>query len=489
MEIELKLALDSRHLQRLKRHPILASAKAVSRRLHSVYYDTPDFALMRRGIAYRLRRVGYHWVQTVKAEAEAVGALTSRPEWEVRVAGNTPDFSVLPAEALALFQDLDLNLIAPLFVTEFKRQTWLIEAQGNGMEVALDTGAIYAGEASQPLCELEIELKSGTAAALFDLALALLDAAPLKIEPRSKAARGYVLAGAFQPAPVKAIRPELEPRARAGQAWAAIVHAALTQVGANVPGFLAQPEELEYLHQLRVGLRRLRAAAGLRKSLGWARPHWDEALRDLMHSLNPARDWDVFLAETLPGVLAGFAADPIGEPLLTQIQRAAASARKHAQDAVASPAFTRLILEIGRDLLAPAETESAAKDWAAHVLGERWEDLRKLARKMDKMGPGGRHEMRIAAKRLRYAADAFEALFGKPGRKFIAGLSTLQDDLGLANDVVVAANLLRGLGLKHPPLAFDCGRMAGLLAATAPDHGQAAGQQWQTLVKLPHYWR
>lgn len=489
MEIELKLALDSRHLHRLKRHPLLASVKPVSRLLHSVYYDTPDFALMRRGIAYRLRRVGYHWVQTVKSEAEAVGALTSRPEWEVRVAGNTPDFSVLPAEALALFQDIDLNLIAPLFVTEFKRLTWLIQARGSAMEVALDAGAIYAGEASQPLSELEIELKSGTAAALFDLALDLLGAAPLKVEPRSKAARGYAMAGAYQPAPVKAIRPELDAGMPAGQAWCAIVHAALVQVGANVPGFLSQPDNIEYLHQLRVGLRRLRAAAGLRKSLGWARPEWDVVLRDLMHSLNPARDWDVFLDETLPRVLAGFVDDPIGEALLSQIQRAAARARKTAQDAIASPAFTRLILEIGQGLLASTETEVLARDWSTQVLGERWDDLRKQARKMDKLGPGGRHEMRIAAKRLRYAADAFESLYGKRGRKFIAGLATLQDDLGLANDVVVAANLLRGLGLKQPALAFDCGRMVGLLTLTTQAHGEDAGRQWQTLVKLPHYWR
>lgn len=494
MEIELKLALDSRHLQRLKRHPLLADSRPQARKLHSIYFDTPDFALMRRGVALRLRRVGYHWVQTVKAEAAAVGALTSRPEWEVQVADNTPDFGVLPDEARALFADLDPTLIAPAFITEFKRQAWLVERGGSAMEVALDAGAIRGGApgqplVEQPLCELEIELKSGPAVALFDLALNLLSAAPLRVEPRSKAARGYALAGAFQPAPVKAIRPELADAMPAGQAWAAIVQAALTQASANVPGFLAQPEEIEYLHQMRVGLRRLRAAAGLRKSLGLARPAWDTALRDLMHTLNPARDWDVFIAETLPGLQAAFAADPIDEALLAQVQQAAARARRKALDAVASPVFTRLVLEMGRDLLTLPDTELVAREWAAHVLGGRWEDLRKQARKMDRLGPGGLHEMRIAAKRLRYAADAFEALYGKRVRKFIGHLSALQDDLGLANDVAVSSGLLRGLGLKQPVMAFDCGRLVGLMLAAAQTHGANAGQQWQALVRLPHFWR
>ncbi len=489
MEIELKLALDPRDLPRLKRHPALSGAKPQFRTLHSVYYDTPDFALMGRGIAYRLRRVGYHWVQTVKAESASVGALSSRPEWEVQVADNQPDFSVLPPEALACFDGVDHTLLAPVFITEFKRQTWQIEIGETRAEVAVDVGQILAGECKAGLCEVEIELKSGLPVDLFDLALRLHGDVPLLVEPRSKAARGYALAGAYLPAPVKAIQPPLTPRMPAGEAWRAIVRAALTQATANVPGFLAEPENIEYLHQLRVALRRLRVAASLAKGLGLDRPGWENGLRDVMHKLNPARDWDVFLEGTLPRATEVFENDAIGEPLLHQIQQTAAKARQLAQDAVVAPEFTRLIMEIGRGLLDPVDVDSTAKAWSAHVLEERWKDLHKRGRKITKLGPGGRHEVRIAAKRMRYAAEAFDVLYGKRARKYLVCLAALQDGLGLANDVAMASQLLRGIGGRHPQLAFDCGRIVGMLVVMARNHGDLAGRQWRDLLEAPLFWR
>ncbi len=150
MEIELKLALDPAQVSRVKRHPLLAGVKAERQALHSIYYDTPDFALTRRLIALRLRRVGYHWVQTVKAAAPSVGALSSRPEWEAQVMGNQPDLAVLEKEARALLADIDLSHLAPVFITDVKRTTWQIEAGETTMEIALDQGEIRAGENTHP---------------------------------------------------------------------------------------------------------------------------------------------------------------------------------------------------------------------------------------------------------------------------------------------------------------------------------------------------
>ena len=296
MEIELKLALQPRHATRIRRHPLLNASTPRQHALLSIYFDTPKFDLMRRGIALRVRRVNSQWIQTLKAEAQSVGALTSRPEWEMAVAdGRHPDFSALPQAALDLLAGIKLKRIAAVFTTEFRRTTWQIRDGAAQAEVALDTGKIFAAGLSRDICEVEIELKSGPAEFLFDVATQLLQQVPLHIEPRSKAERGYILSGAFSPSPVKAIRPGIDRDQLAGEAWHSMVQAALVQLSANVPGFLDQAENIEYLHQLRIALRRLRAGAQLAKSLGQEIPAWEQPLRALTHALNPARDWDVFL--------------------------------------------------------------------------------------------------------------------------------------------------------------------------------------------------
>jgi triphosphatase len=489
MEIELKLALDPKHASRLRRHPLLAGSKPQRRKLHSVYLDTPDLQLMGRGVAFRLRRVGYHWVQTVKAEARAVGALSSRPEWEMAVAGNGPDFAVLPADALALLAGIDPRRIVPVFVTEFQRTTWRLQAGDSAAELALDAGNIHAGEAVQAISEVEIELLSGSPSALFDLALGLLEELPLRIEPRSKAERGYQLTGAIVPAPVKAIRPDIRRHQPAGEAWVGVTRAALAQLVANVPGFLEHPEDIEYLHQLRVAMRRLRAAVGLAKGLGAAQPAWSALLGDAMRLLNPARDWDVFLHETLPTVQNLLVDTPLKEDLLERARGMAAEARHAAQRSVTTAVFTRLVLAIGRDLLAPPESDVSAAVWSNQLLDQRWKKLRALSRNLASLGPGGRHQARIAAKKLRYAADALEVLYGKRASVFLDSLAELQARLGEANDAYVAAQLLAELNLRNAGLAYDAGRVTGVMAARVALHGRESDAVWKRMARARPFWR
>lgn len=80
MEIELKLALHPRHTARIRKHSLLSKTTPEKRPLLSIYFDTQKFDLMRRGIALRVRQVDDQWIQTLKAETQPVGALSSRPE-------------------------------------------------------------------------------------------------------------------------------------------------------------------------------------------------------------------------------------------------------------------------------------------------------------------------------------------------------------------------------------------------------------------------
>ncbi len=489
MEIELKLALDARHTARLRRHPLLAGARPRRRMLHSVYHDTPDFALLRRAIALRLRRMGMHWVQTLKAEAPPVGALSRRPEWEIPVAGGAPDLAALPPEALELLQGIDLTRLAPVFVTEFRRTTWALGDE-DGVELALDEGEIRAGGACQPISEIELELRAGSADALFDLSMALLESLPLRLEPRSKAERGYFLCEAAAPAPVNARRPDLRAGHAATEAWAELVRCGLAQAVANVPGFLERGEDIEYLHQLRVALRRLRAAVGLIRALGGATPAWAAALQTSLRDLNPARDWDVFLHETLPEVQAVLADAPLGEALQEGIRRQAADARRAAQAGVASAAFTRLVLEIGRDLTTPRADGPTARAWSRGVLDKRWKRLRALCPDGPAaLTPEARHRLRIAAKKLRYAADALEGLYGKHARPFLKRLADLQESLGRANDARIATHLLEDLRRRNLDLAYDAGRVAGIVTARASQRDADVDAVWRRMLDAPPFWR
>ncbi len=505
MEIELKLALPKHQAARIRRHALLHAIKPNKNTLHSIYFDTPDFELMRRGIALRVRRIGYHWVQTLKAEARAVGAMSSRPEWEMAVAGGaSPDFAVLPQAALELLHGIDRARIAPAFATRFQRTTWQITHGDDQAELALDIGEIQAGEAAQAISEIEIELKTGAADFLFDVALRLLPDADLTIEPRSKAERGYALCGASRPAPVKAVRPDIHPQQSSGAAWQAVMQAALAQLVANVPGVLERAQEIEYLHQLRIALRRLRAGLALNGALksGQSRIAADtvQPLRRVMRGLNPARDWDVFLHETLPRTLAALgvpaAPAPGEEAMLALLREAAADSRRQAQALLRSAEFTGLVLALGRGLLpaaaAPAASGAApasAQAWAAGILEKRWRTLRKRCRRFARLDPAERHLARIAAKKLRYAAEAFAPFYGKRGARFIAALAELQNALGSANDAHVGAELLRTLPKKSLSISFELGRLEGALQVEAARHAGISAAVWRRLAQSRLFWR
>ncbi len=496
MEIELKLALQPRHAARIRRHPLLSDGKPQQQALLSIYFDTPKFDLMRRGIALRLRRIGKQWIQTLKAEAHSVGALTSRPEWEAVVEnGDRPDFSALPQAALDLLSGVKHKRIAPVFTTEFRRTTWQIVHRKTQAEVALDRGKITAAGQCREICEVEIELKSGAPEFLFDIAEQLLHAAPLHVEPRSKAERGYMLCGALSSSPVKSIHPAIAPDQPAGAAWNAILQAALVQLSANVPGFLENAHDIEYLHQLRVALRRLRAGVQLAESLGQETPAWERSLRELMHALNPARDWDVFQHEILPGILPVLTAQTphttAKDDTLAVLQNAAAQARQQAQALLLQPAFTQLALDIGRGLLtAPADTQQRnAGTWTAAILEQRWQKLRKRCRGFAALNPAERHLARIAAKKMRYSAEVFAALHGKQATPFIAALAALQDELGAENDRYVAMRLLNELARKAAAVSFQLGQLSGALAFAAAQHDQLSSARWKKLAGSTLFWR
>lgn len=492
VEIEIKLALDPGVARKLPRHPALAPSQPLRQRLYSVYFDTADFALLAAGVALRLRRVGYHWVQTVKARAGSGGVLAQRPEWEIRVAGKRPDLDVLPDEARALLPDVAVDELAPVFETAFRRTAWQVTTADGTVEVALDQGEIRAGDKAWPICEMELELKAGTLPVLFDLAEGLVTDLPVHLEPRSKAQRGYQLAGALPLAPVKAILPAFDPEASAGEAYCTIARACLTQFEANLPGYLADTRapDPEYVHQMRVAMRRLRAATGLTRFMGLATPAWVGELKWLMGELAVARDSDVFVTETLPRVAAGLERPQALEPLIAVAQRLREQANAQATRALTGERLVRLWLTLERALAEFPVTSVSARQWAETALERRYRQLRRLGNRLDELDPAERHALRIAGKKLRYAAEFFACLHPKRAWRFIGHLAHLQDVLGVLNDVAVTARLLEAAKQAGGVAVWEAtGLVAGFLAHEQAERLTELVEAWQAFRATKPYWR
>ena len=197
MEIELKLSLPPSQAQQFwKTTPISTLLSGRPSRLHlfSAYYDTPQLDLKNHGVALSLRRQGRRWVQTLKTEGKEPGALQRRVELEVSVAEGVLNLEWLKRCGLAQFAGLEFptTALGIVFTTEFDRNVAMVElAAGTNVEVCVDQGMIIAGRRRQAFCELELELKKGELAPLFDLARQLATIPGVHIETDSKALRGY----------------------------------------------------------------------------------------------------------------------------------------------------------------------------------------------------------------------------------------------------------------------------------------------------------
>jgi inorganic triphosphatase YgiF len=199
-ETELKLLLEPAAMQQLSRHPLLGAAgEPVEQRLYNTYYDTPALDLAAAQVALRVRRQGERFIQTLKTRGQSIDGLHQRGEWEWALDDATPDPARLAGDIwpAALPPATGLTLL-PVFTTDFTRRLWWLTFEGAEIEVALDLGEVVCDCAdgrhlTDPISELELELKSGPAEALFELARQLGEQIALQPGDISKAQRGYRL--------------------------------------------------------------------------------------------------------------------------------------------------------------------------------------------------------------------------------------------------------------------------------------------------------
>ncbi len=202
-----------------------------ARELTNIYYETSDNQLRRWDMGLRIRGVDQRYEMTLKTAGNTLGGLHQRPEYNVDLTQPQLDIAQLPAEIWP--QDTDIaglqQRLQPLFSTHFQRETWTVQAGDSEIEVAFDRGTVAAGTESEPLLEVELELKRGTRADLLKFAQTLLATGGLRPGSLSKAARGYQLAQGNAPRPVKSL-PLLKVAAKATveQGMVAALSAALS---------------------------------------------------------------------------------------------------------------------------------------------------------------------------------------------------------------------------------------------------------------------
>jgi inorganic triphosphatase YgiF len=196
-EIELKLEASPKMLRLLESKPWFRGlGNGLTRRetLVSVYFDTAKFKLRDNAVSLRVRHIGKKRLQTIKAESHGIGGPFSRKEWEVEITDDKPDLKFARDTALEPLVTNSLERkLKPVFETNLRRLTVLINSGGSQIELAIDRGTIEAGKRSVRINEIELELKSGNSDGLLKLAERLARELTLRYSARSKADRGYAL--------------------------------------------------------------------------------------------------------------------------------------------------------------------------------------------------------------------------------------------------------------------------------------------------------
>jgi CHAD domain-containing protein len=275
--------------------------------------------------------------------------------------------------------------------------------------------------------------------------------------------------------------------------------AALVECRAHVVGNIApvmDSRDAEALHQLRVGLRRLHIALA---SFGQTRS--TEALRTrakaFFDATGPARDLDVFLTELFEPVVMELGPQEGFAILRARAELARARAWDGAVAQIGAPAFADFLDELS------AVTERLPKNaaitvyrHAPAVLDKHLSRVTKRGRGLKTMSHDGTHRLRIALKKLRYAAEFHASLYKQePAQRYLKQLKTLQDLLGLVNDAVQVRAALGHLLLEEAAsasvqadLSFAAGLINGWHRASAGRLTQKALRRWRRFKHTEPFW-
>ena len=445
IENELKLSLTPGVASRLDKHPLLAEATPTRESLVDTYYDTPKQHLRHEHVVLQYRKRGPTCLVSVGRAALGDQRNRGRTEWEVVGEPGDFDFSHIKDSGLRQWLESLRKDLRPAFTTSVARSAWLLEPRsGVRIELALERGWIVGGGQREAICEVGLELLSGSVGDLFSTASALQTELSLHPEADSQLQRGYrVLTNESRQA-VKARPVQTDAAMAASAAFRSMALACPKHLQSNEQGVL-ESDDPEFVHQARAAIRRLRSAIRLWQPLLPVEfvDRFDPQWQMLAGQLGEVRNWDVFLTKTVPTIAAALADDSKSVRLSNYAQRRCAINREAARGALRSVDYSSLLLDFTAGVLAQPDGAACRLDALARAgLGKQARKVSQRAAEALAGDAATRHRLRIAHKQLRYALEFFAPLFpGELLRNYHLSASGLQEMLGRLNDLAVAAQL------------------------------------------------
>src|SRR3984957_485213 len=453
-EVELKLWVAPEDIIALRNHPDFVGSlhHPTHETLDSTYFDSPDLFLRDHGFNLRVRHIGDKRVQTIKSTDHGVGVF-ERPEWEQTIAGDQPDLSGVKDTGLGrILIDEVRETLKPVFETRFERTAYHLNGAGADIVMAIDEGQILATGSSRPVSEIELELRHGSYADLFKIARDILNIVPAHLAFKSKSERGYELIANTAVATETACDPQLSAGMSAGHAFTLVGRACLRHLVANVPAMMGG--DWNAVHQMRVALRRLRAAISLFSAV--VADDRTEAikteLRWFAKELGPARDLDTLLFEVIGPMRKQHAKEPGLASISNMFTRKRLKSYRQAQQAVQSTRLRTLVLDTSEwveagpwstmeDASRRARREMPIEIYAAEQLSHRCKRIRRRGTRINHQDPQQLHRLRIQVKKARYATEFFSGVYhgkksAKQCKKIRSSLMQLQNCLGKVNDIV-----------------------------------------------------
>jgi inorganic triphosphatase YgiF len=457
--VRIKFELAADQLDRLQN--LLAQDEQLAEPPHfetrrTVYFDSRDRDLRGAGYSLRVLTGPEPALQLVADPNGAAYRYFETLSWQhtgeaYRSAPSEISSDVLPEE----LRESTGNRLQPVFTVETEQRKYALIRNNCEITAIVADGAVKTTDRTASFGEVQFWLKSGSASEFFSFILAVDETVPLRLAARTDACRGYALLDRAKRRDVKRKPAKLHRGMTSAAAFRLIAHECLYQVVANEPAM--STGDAEALHQVRIGLRRLKTAISLFAPLCTdtqtqtikAEGRWFAEL------LGPARDLDVFLSEVMLPLREQYR----DEPGLVSLQRTYNAQRTKLYDRISQAAnsvrFRSLALETvtwietGVWAMNQSEQTVSARDrpielFAEAELTRRRKKVKKRGDGLTTLNPDERHALRLHVKKLRYTAEFFLTLF--PGKKkskraFLTSLKNLQTALGDVNDIAVRAGL------------------------------------------------
>jgi len=513
-ELELKFAVPGYQQSVLRKN--IDTKTAQQQRLSAYYFDTPNQDLAKKGIALRIRFEDSQWVQTLKTAGDGVAkrvelntvlSLTGTPD-TLDVSSLVPDVSLItePRVVAQLTSIMPLDELAQAltvqYFTDVQRTYRQIKKNNSRIEIAYDIGKVGIGRLNSQkpannhgltqsdIHEIEFELLEGDPSDLIEVAKTWCKKYKLYLSTVTKAQRGSLLLANKQFAqPVKADLAVLQLHKGISQFafLQAVVNNCLVQILPNASAIAEGSPDGNLVHQLRVGIRRLRTALKHFKfAQDYIDPNWLMVLKQTFSLLGEYRDKEILQIKTQP-LLESVGAPHVEWSTAVDIMPI---------DAVRANDFQILLLElIGFTHLPVPADNPKAKAPVAKKLEKLFTAIATASDKFASLDTDSQHGVRKDLKSLRYVSEFAAPLFanqkdGKKGKKatklnaFLQYLEPAQDVLGEYNDNVVGhANYLEK-AKTDPNALFAVGWFSGREQASA----EQCAVSLKTVKNAPKFW-